>query len=45
MTYPVVWKQLAEDVLTLLWLNADNRKAITAAANQIDQLLRSDPEL
>jgi hypothetical protein len=45
MTYTVVWKQVAEDVLTLLWIKADDREAITAAANQIDQLLRSNPEL
>jgi hypothetical protein len=44
MTYTVVWKPEAERRLATLWTEAADRKAITEAANAIDDWLRSDPE-
>jgi hypothetical protein len=43
MNYTVIWKPSAEQELALIWINASNRRAITAAANRIDTLLRVDP--
>jgi len=46
MIYMVIWLRRALNELTTLWLNADSalRRAITAAANQIDKALQRNPE-
>jgi hypothetical protein len=46
MNYMVIWLRRAIDQLTDLWLKADSelREAITKAAHQIDQELKSNPE-
>jgi len=41
--FTVVWKPTATDELAEIWLNAQDRAAVTASANQIDRSLRSDP--
>ena len=43
MKYTVVWKSSAEEELASLWMAAENRAAISVAANTIDQALRFDP--
>jgi plasmid stabilization system protein ParE len=43
MMYTVIWKPVAEDELAHIWNTADDRTGVSAAANEIDQLLRSDP--
>jgi plasmid stabilization system protein ParE len=43
MSYTVVWKPAAEEELVRLWTDADDRRAVTAAANEIDRLLKSNP--
>ena len=43
MSYTVVWKPAAEEELARLWTEAVDRDAITTAANEIDQWLRSNP--
>lgn len=51
MRYTVEWKQTATDELTLAWLDAasdaefgvQDRARITAAAREVDRLLRADP--
>ncbi|MHC4176588.1 MAG: type II toxin-antitoxin system RelE/ParE family toxin [Planctomycetota bacterium] len=43
MSYTVVWKPAAEEELAQLWTDADDRNAVTAAADEIDRLLRSSP--
>ena len=43
MTYTVVWRPAAEEKLAALWTEADDRRAITSAANSIDTMLRADP--
>ena len=42
--YTVVWHEKAQDELAQLWLDAAGRKAVSAAANQIDQTLSLDAE-
>jgi hypothetical protein len=44
MRFKVIWSQRAQDQLALLWLNATDRNAVTAAQHQVDQLLRVDPD-
>lgn len=44
MKFTVIWKPEAERRLTRLWLAAPDRKAITDAANRIDQLLENNPQ-
>lgn len=44
MNYTVIWKPEADRRLADIWLNAADRAAVTAAAHQIDQKLRRDPE-
>ncbi len=44
MKYTVVWIPSAEQDLAELWLIATDRAAVTQAANEIDRLLRHDPE-
>jgi len=43
--YTVRWKRSALNELAALWTEADSatRQALTAAANQVDQQLRRDP--
>jgi hypothetical protein len=41
--YTVVWHQMAQDRLALLWLSAEDRSQVSAAANAIDQELAEDP--
>jgi hypothetical protein len=43
MSWTVTYRPSARDELTEVWLNSPDRFAVTAAANKIDQLLRSDP--
>ena len=43
MTYTVVWRPAAEEKLAALWTEADDRRAVTGAANSIDSMLRVDP--
>lgn len=42
--YTVLWKPTAEAELASLWSGASDRSDLTAAANQIDVLLQTDPE-
>jgi hypothetical protein len=44
MKYTVVWKPDAEAELVWMWTHANDRNAVTAAANRIDQLLGSNPD-
>jgi len=45
LIFTVVWKTIAEDDLADIWIgHPTERKAITKAANQIDALLRVDPQ-
>jgi hypothetical protein len=44
MDWTVVWLPDAEIELAELWLASIDREATTAAADQIDQLLRNSPE-
>ena len=43
MKYTVVWKTSAQEKLASLWIEAEERSAISAAANTIDRALRFDP--
>jgi len=43
MIYTVLWQAVAENQLALLWIDAPDRDAITAAADELDALLRHDP--
>lgn len=43
MIYTVVWTLPAEAKLAELWLNAQDRDAITRASHQIEQDLRNNP--
>jgi hypothetical protein len=43
MIYTVVWEPAALDELALLWMNAPDRRAVSAASNAIDATLRRDP--
>ena len=42
MIYTVGWKKPARDALADIWLNAPDRGAVSAAANEIDRELRTD---
>lgn len=46
MKFSLQWKHTATDELAEIWMSADSatRQRITAAANEVDRLLRSDPE-
>ena len=45
MIFTVVWKNIAEDELAAIWVqHPAERNAITKGANQIDALLRIDPQ-
>jgi len=43
MIYTVVWKPDAHAELAAIWTSAKNRQAVSEAANQIDQLLKTTP--
>jgi hypothetical protein len=43
MKFTVTYKPSAELELAEAWIKAPDRKAVTAAANRIDHLLRTDP--
>lgn len=43
MKYTVTWKPSAENRLVELWLNATDRAAVTAAANELEKMLQIDP--
>jgi hypothetical protein len=43
MTFTVVWSTDAERVLTRLWTDASDRRAVADAANAMDVLLRTAP--
>ena len=45
MTFTVVWKPAATAELAKIWLNAEDRAAVTTAAHQIDTALRIDPSI
>jgi hypothetical protein len=45
MKYTVVWIPAAEAQLASIWINSIDRSAVTAAANAIDDSLRTDPIL
>ena len=45
MSYTVIWTDTAEQTLTTVWLDANDRAAVTDAANEIDQRLRTDPRV
>jgi plasmid stabilization system protein ParE len=44
MNYTVVWTPTAEKDLAAVWLKAEDRQAITSAADTIDRLLGQNPE-
>ena len=43
MRHTIVWKPSAEDDLAALWMVAEDRAAVSAAANMLDSLLKYDP--
>jgi hypothetical protein len=43
MSYTVVWLPPAEQDLADLWIQAGDRNAVTAAADEIDHRLKYDP--
>jgi hypothetical protein len=43
MRFTVSWLRSAETELTALWLESEDRSALTTAANEIDRLLRTCP--
>jgi hypothetical protein len=44
MKYTVVWRPRAEARLAELWLAATDRAQVAHAADEIERLLRTDPE-
>jgi len=44
MKYTVLWLPQAEAELAALWMDANQRLAVTEAANEIDRLLHRDPQ-
>ena len=44
MSYTVVWATTAERKLAELWLDAEDRNALSAAADQVEAILRANPE-
>ena len=43
MNFTLRWKSKAVEHMAALWMNAKDRKAITAAANAIEKQLARDP--
>jgi plasmid stabilization system protein ParE len=44
MSYTVIWKETAEEMLAEIWMAASDRQSVTNAANTIDSLLKRDPQ-
>jgi hypothetical protein len=44
MRYTVVWRREAEDKLAEIWMDANDRTAVTLAAAAIERKLRDDPD-
>ena len=44
MSFDVLWSPAAEAQLARFWLAAEDRSALTEAANKIDRLLMEQPE-
>ena len=42
--FTVVWHQEAEDELARIWLESENRQAVSTAANAIDRQLGNDAD-
>jgi plasmid stabilization system protein ParE len=40
MKSTVIWKPQADEQLTTIWTEAEDRRAVTAAANEIDRQLK-----
>ena len=45
MIYTVVWSPVAEQMLAAIWNTAEDRAAVTAAANETDLFLARKPRL
>jgi plasmid stabilization system protein ParE len=45
MTYTVAWTPTAQDDLAAVWLAAADRNAVTDASDEVDRLLKNDPEM
>jgi hypothetical protein len=45
MIFTVLWRPLSEGQLAQLWMDAPDRDFVSAAADEIDSLLRRDPQL
>ena len=43
MNYTVIWRPAAERKLANIWTSADDREAVTEAADAIDTLLGTSP--
>ena len=43
MKFTVVWQPMAMEQLTSIWVNIEDRQAVAAAADSIDQQLRTNP--
>ena len=41
--HTVVWLQDAQDELAQIWLDSDDREAVTQATSRIDSVLAVDP--
>jgi hypothetical protein len=44
MKYSVVWKPFAEYQLGSIWLRVSDRQAVADASDEIERMLRYDPE-
>lgn len=44
MRYTVLWTSAAEQELAAIWLGAEDRDAVTSAADSIDAMLRDEPQ-
>jgi plasmid stabilization system protein ParE len=44
MNFTVLWDPEAEQELAAIWVAAADRAAVTAATDEIDRLLRTNPE-
>jgi len=45
MRYTIVWLPAAVEELLAIWLSAPDRSAVTAAADELDSVLKIDPVL
>jgi hypothetical protein len=43
MSYTVIWRSEAIDELTIAWMMAQDRDAVSVASAQIDRVLRESP--